>query len=68
MLATFNGSAPIGLIILLGYIAQSLPDRRSGDLVRHRGGDAQLMANIVTFQVVAAAVTLPIFIYIAGIL
>ena len=37
-------------------------------MARKMGGDAQLMANIVTFQVVAAAVTLPVFIYIAGIL
>ena len=37
-------------------------------MARKMGGDAQLIANIVTFQVVAAAVTLPIFIYIAGIL
>jgi malonate transporter len=36
-------------------------------MARKMGGDAQLMANIVTFQVVAA-VTLPVFIYIAGIL
>jgi predicted permease len=35
-------------------------------MARKMGGDAQLMANIVTIQVVTAAVTLPIFIYIAG--
>lgn len=37
-------------------------------MARKMGGDHQLMANIVTFQVVAAAVTLPVFIYIAGVL
>jgi malonate transporter and related proteins len=37
-------------------------------MARKMGGDAQLMANIVTFQVAAAAVTLPVFIYIAGVL
>jgi predicted permease len=34
-------------------------------MARKMGGDAELMANIVTMQVVASAVTLPLFIYIA---
>lgn len=34
-------------------------------MARKMGGDHQLMANIVTFQVVAAGLTLPVFIYIA---
>lgn len=34
-------------------------------MARKMGGDAELMANIVTFQVIAAAITLPFFIYVA---
>lgn len=34
-------------------------------MARKMGGDAELMANIVTFQVIAAAITLPLFIYVA---
>jgi hypothetical protein len=30
------------------------------------GGDAPLMANLITVQVVAAALTLPVMIWLAG--
>jgi hypothetical protein len=35
-------------------------------LARKMGGNAGLMANIITFQSLAAAITLPLFIYLAG--
>ena len=77
MLAPFNASAPIGLIIFglerlprtIAIITGAVPTASTGHVMaRKMDGDAQLMANIVTLQVVAAAATLPIFIYIAGIL
>jgi len=36
-------------------------------LARQLGGDSQLAANIITFQVLAAALTLPVMIWLAGI-
>jgi hypothetical protein len=35
-------------------------------LARQMGGDAPLMANLITVQVVAAALTLPVMIWLAG--
>jgi predicted permease len=34
-------------------------------MARKMGGNAELMSSIVTFQVIAAFFTLPLFIYIA---
>jgi predicted permease len=34
-------------------------------MARKMGGDAELMAQIITFQSVAAALTLPLFIYLS---
>jgi hypothetical protein len=36
-------------------------------LARQLGGDAVLMANVITVQVVAAALTLPLVVWICGI-
>ncbi len=36
-------------------------------LARQLGGDAVLMANVITVQIIAAAITLPVVIWIAGV-
>jgi hypothetical protein len=36
-------------------------------LARQMGGDAPMMANILTLQVIAAAVTIPLVLYLAGV-
>jgi hypothetical protein len=55
-----------GLPRTIAIIAGAVPTASTAYVMaRKMGGDAELMANIVTFQVLAAAVTLPVFIYIA---
>ncbi len=55
-----------GLPRTIAIIAGAVPTASTAYVMaRKMGGDAQLMANIVTFQVVASGVTLPLFIYIA---
>ncbi len=55
-----------GLPRTIAIIAGAVPTASTAYVMaRKMGGDAELMANIVTFQVIAAAVTLPVFIYIA---
>ncbi|MDX2265759.1 MAG: AEC family transporter [Hyphomicrobiales bacterium] len=55
-----------GLPRTVAIIAGAVPTASTAYVMaRKMGGDAALMANIVTFQVLAAAVTLPLFIYIA---
>jgi malonate transporter len=58
-----------GLPRTIAIIAGAVPTASTAYVMaRKMGGDAELMANIVTFQVIAAAVTLPLFIYIAELL
>jgi predicted permease len=55
-----------GLPRTVAIIAGAVPTASTAYVMaRKMGGDAELMANIVTMQVVASAVTLPLFIYIA---
>jgi predicted permease len=55
-----------GLARTVAIIAGAVPTASTAYVMaRKMGGDAELMANIVTMQVVASAVTLPLFIYIA---
>jgi len=55
-----------GLPRTVAIIAAAVPTASTAYVMaRKMGGDAELMANIVTFQVILAAVTLPLFIYIA---
>ena len=55
-----------GLPRTIAIIAGAVPTASTAYVMaRKMGGDAQLMANIVTLQVVVSAVTLPLFIYLA---
>lgn len=55
-----------GLARSVAIIAGAVPTASTAYVMaRKMGGDAELMANIMTFQVVTAAVTLPMFIYAA---
>ncbi len=55
-----------GLARTVAVIAGAVPTASTAYVMaRKMGGDAPLMANIVTFQVVIAAFTLPVFIYVA---
>lgn len=55
-----------GLPRTIAIIAGAVPTASTAYVMaRKMGGDAELMANIVTFQVLVAALTLPIFIHIA---
>jgi hypothetical protein len=36
-------------------------------LARQMGGDASMVANILTLQVICAAVTIPLVLYLAGV-
>jgi predicted permease len=58
-----------GLPRTVAIIAGAVPTASTAYVMaRKMGGDAELMANIVTLQIVTSAVTLPLFIYIAQIL
>lgn len=55
-----------GLPRTVAIIAGAVPTASTAYVMaRKMGGDAELMANIVTFQVILAAITLPLFIYVA---
>jgi predicted permease len=55
-----------GLTRTIAIIAGAVPTASTAYvLARKMGGDAELMANIVTFQVLASGITLPVFIYLA---
>jgi len=55
-----------GLARTVAIIAGAVPTASSADVMaRKMGGDAALMSSIVTFQVIVAFFTLPLFIYIA---
>lgn len=55
-----------GLPRTVAIIAGAVPTASTAYVMaRKMGGDAELMANIVTFQVLVAALTLPVFIHIA---
>jgi hypothetical protein len=55
-----------GLPRTVAIIAGAVPTASTAYVMaRKMGGDYDLMANIVTFQVIASGITLPIFIYIA---
>ena len=55
-----------GLPRTVAIIAGAVPTAASSYVMaRKMGGNAELMSNIMTFQVIAAIVTLPVFIYIA---
>lgn len=54
-----------GLTRTIAIIAGAVPTASTAYvLARKMGGDAELMANIVTFQVLASGITLPVFIYL----
>jgi predicted permease len=55
-----------GLPRTVAIIAGAVPTAATSYVMaRKMGGNAELMSNIMTFQVIAAIVTLPVFIYIA---
>jgi predicted permease len=55
-----------GLARTVTVISASVPTAATAyTMARKMGGDAELMAQLVTFQSVASAITLPLFIYIA---
>ena len=55
-----------GLARTVAIIAGAVPTAASAYVMaRKMGGDAELMSSIVTFQVIVAFFTLPLFIYIA---
>lgn len=55
-----------GLPRTIAIVAGSVPTAASSYVMaRKMGGDAVLMSNIVTFQIIASFVTLPCFIFIA---
>jgi malonate transporter len=55
-----------GLPRTVAIIAGAVPTATSSYVMaRKMGGNAELMSNIMTFQVITAIVTLPVFIYIA---
>jgi malonate transporter len=55
-----------GLPRTIAIIAGAVPTASSSYVMaRKMGGNAELMSNIVTFQIIAAFFTLPFFIYIA---
>ncbi len=55
-----------GLPRSIAVIAAAVPTAATGyTMARKMGGDAELMAQIITFQSLASAVTLPLFIYLA---
>ena len=55
-----------GLPRTVAIIAGAVPTASSSYVMaRKMGGNAELMSNIVTFQVIVAFITLPMFIYIA---
>ena len=56
-----------GLPRTVAIIAGAVPTAGSAYVMaRKMGGNAELMSNILTFQVIVSFVTLPLFIYIAG--
>lgn len=56
-----------GLPRTVAIIAGAVPTAASAYVMaRKMGGNAELMSNILTFQVIVSFVTLPFFIYIAG--
>ncbi|MFT5113236.1 MAG: malonate transporter [Parasphingorhabdus sp.] len=57
-----------GLPRTVAIIAGAVPSASSSYVMaRKMGGDATLMSSILTFQVLASFITLPLFIYLAGI-
>ncbi len=55
-----------GLARTIAIIAGAVPTAASSYVMaRKMGGNAELMSSIVTFQIIAASVTLPFFIYLA---
>ena len=55
-----------GLPRTIAIIAAAVPTAASSYVMaRKMGGNAELMSNIVTFQIITAALTLPLFIYLA---
>jgi len=55
-----------GLPRTIAIIAGAVPTAASAYVMaRKMGGNAELMSNIVTFQIIAASFTLPFFIYLA---
>lgn len=58
-----------GIARTVAIIAGAVPTAASAYVMaRKMGGNAELMSSIVTFQVIVAFVTLPLFIYIAELL
>jgi malonate transporter len=57
-----------GLPRTVAIIAGAVPTAGSAYVMaRKMGGNAELMSNILTFQIIVSFVTLPLFIYIASI-
>ena len=55
-----------GLARTVAIIAGAVPTAASSYVMaRKMGGDAELMSSIVTFQIITAFFTLPVFIYMA---
>ena len=55
-----------GLARTVAIVSASVPTAATAyTMARKMGGDAELMAQIVTFQSLASAITLPVFIYLA---
>ncbi len=55
-----------GLALTIAVVSAAVPTAATAyTMARKMGGDAELMAQLVTFQSVASAFTLPLFIYIA---
>ncbi|MCW8945088.1 MAG: AEC family transporter [Sedimenticola sp.] len=56
-----------GMPRTVAVIAAAVPTAATSYiLARQMGGDAPLMANLITVQVIASAVTLPVMIWVAG--
>ena len=55
-----------GLARTVAVISAAVPTAATAyTMARKMGGDPELMAQLITFQSVASAATLPLFIYIA---
>jgi malonate transporter and related proteins len=58
-----------GLPRTIAVIAAAVPTAATAyTMARKMGGDAELMAQIITFQTLAATIALPLFIYCSQIL
>jgi predicted permease len=58
-----------GMPRTVAMLAGAVPTAASSFvLARQMGGDAPLMANLITLQVIGAVVTLPLFIWLSHVL